>query len=201
METIAKFNIFDIMNKKPTGESTENTMNNYFDKFHIGTYYFQKNARTEQGVKDLSESGIDLVFCIDTLLYCKKIVCLPNVFYNYILGNTTSLSHRYKEGGLDMLKILEGKISSYIKELGCGFASAKVSLNNLMIYIAYECVKNEARHVKRYAKIKNLLHDEAFHNAVCLYKATGFKYKIVQNLMRAKQVRLLIAYIKLTRKA
>ena len=65
METIAKFNIFDIMNKKPTGESTENTMNNYFDKFHIGTYYFQKNARTEQGVKELSESGIDLVFCID----------------------------------------------------------------------------------------------------------------------------------------
>ncbi len=40
-------------------------MNNFFDKFHIGTYYFQKNARTEEGVKDLSESGIDLVFCID----------------------------------------------------------------------------------------------------------------------------------------
>ncbi|MBQ7780244.1 MAG: hypothetical protein IJ404_07085 [Clostridia bacterium] len=40
-------------------------MNTFFDKFHIGTYYFQKNARTEQGVKDLSESGIDVVFCID----------------------------------------------------------------------------------------------------------------------------------------
>ncbi len=40
-------------------------MNTFFDKFHIGTYYFQKNARTEEGVKDLSESGIDLVFCVD----------------------------------------------------------------------------------------------------------------------------------------
>ena len=40
-------------------------MNSFFNKFHIGTYYFQKNARTEQGVKDLSESGIDVVFCLD----------------------------------------------------------------------------------------------------------------------------------------
>ncbi len=40
-------------------------MNNFFDKFHIGTYYFQKNARTEEGIKDLSESGIDLVFGVD----------------------------------------------------------------------------------------------------------------------------------------
>ncbi len=40
-------------------------MNTFFDKFHIGTYYFQKNARTEQGVKDLGESGIDLVFGVD----------------------------------------------------------------------------------------------------------------------------------------
>lgn len=40
-------------------------MNTFFDKFHIGTYYFQKNARTEEGIKDLSESGIDLVLCID----------------------------------------------------------------------------------------------------------------------------------------
>lgn len=40
-------------------------MNTFFDKFHIGTYYFQNNARTEKGVKDLSESGIDVVFCID----------------------------------------------------------------------------------------------------------------------------------------
>lgn len=40
-------------------------MNTIFDKFHIGTYFFHKNARTEEGVRDLSESGIDLVFCID----------------------------------------------------------------------------------------------------------------------------------------
>ena len=40
-------------------------VNDFFGKFHIGTYYFQKNARTESGVKDLSECGIDLVFCFD----------------------------------------------------------------------------------------------------------------------------------------
>ena len=39
--------------------------NNFFDDFHIGAYYLQRNARTEQHVKDLSDCGIDLVFGMD----------------------------------------------------------------------------------------------------------------------------------------
>ena len=39
--------------------------NNFFNKFHIGAYYLQKNARDEKHVADMKDCGIDLVFGID----------------------------------------------------------------------------------------------------------------------------------------
>ncbi|MBR2327419.1 MAG: hypothetical protein IKA51_02240 [Clostridia bacterium] len=39
--------------------------NGFFDKFHIGTYCLQENARTEATVKDMRDCGIDLLFGID----------------------------------------------------------------------------------------------------------------------------------------
>lgn len=40
-------------------------MNGFFGKFHIGSYYLHKNARTDEGVKDLKHCGIDLVIGMD----------------------------------------------------------------------------------------------------------------------------------------
>ena len=37
----------------------------FLDEFHIGTYFLQKNARTDSDVKDMRNCGIDLVFGID----------------------------------------------------------------------------------------------------------------------------------------
>lgn len=39
--------------------------NGFFEKFHIGTYCLQENARTEATVKDMRDCGIDLLFGID----------------------------------------------------------------------------------------------------------------------------------------
>lgn len=41
------------------------SMDGFLKEFHIGTYYLQKNARTEQHIKDLRHCGIDLVFGMD----------------------------------------------------------------------------------------------------------------------------------------
>ncbi|MBQ3545449.1 MAG: hypothetical protein IJA34_10775 [Lachnospiraceae bacterium] len=40
-------------------------LKSFFDDFHIGVYFLQKNARTECHIKDLKNCGIDLVFGID----------------------------------------------------------------------------------------------------------------------------------------
>lgn len=37
----------------------------FLNEFHIGTYHFQKNARTESHIRDIKECGIDLVFGVD----------------------------------------------------------------------------------------------------------------------------------------
>lgn len=42
-----------------------NGLPDFFKSFHIGTYYLQKNARTEEHIKDLSECGIDFVIGIN----------------------------------------------------------------------------------------------------------------------------------------
>ena len=34
----------------------------FLDEFHIGTYFLQRNARSEAHVRDLKDCGIDLVF-------------------------------------------------------------------------------------------------------------------------------------------
>lgn len=39
--------------------------NDFFNNFHIGTYFLQANARTESHIKDIKDCGIDLVFGMD----------------------------------------------------------------------------------------------------------------------------------------
>lgn len=43
----------------------KNSGNTFFNKFHIGAYFLQKNARTDEHVRDMRDCGIDLAFGID----------------------------------------------------------------------------------------------------------------------------------------
>lgn len=142
----------------------------------------------------------DYLFCMDALLKCKTVVCLSKVFYNYALRNTKSLSHRYKDNAIDMFCILEKKISKYREAFGGEFPQADQSLNNLLIYLAYECVKNEARHKNSYTKVKKILGDEAFHSAMLKYKGTGRRYGTVQMMMKNKMAFLLLMYFAINKK-
>lgn len=136
----------------------------------------------------------DYVFCMDTLLRCKTVVCLSKVFYNYKIASKKSLSHRYKDNAEEMFYILEKKISEYRKAFGSEFALTDVSLNNLLIYLAYECVKNEAKQKNSYKKVKEILCKEEFHHAIASCKGTGIEYKAVKMIMERKMAFLLLLY-------
>ena len=142
----------------------------------------------------------DYVFCMDILLECKTIACLSKIFYNYELRNTRSLSRRYKDNAIEMFYFLENKISGYIYRFGNDASSANISLNNLLIYLAYECVKNEARHKHSYTKVRKILHDKNFHRAVNAYNGTGKRYKVVRQLMKRKMSFLLLMYLRINKK-
>lgn len=142
----------------------------------------------------------DYVFCMDTLLKCKTILCLSTIFYNYKLRNTKSLSHRYKDNAEYMFCILENKISQYREVIGKEDALANKSLSNLLIYLAYECVKNEARHKNPYIRVKNILGNESFHKAMLKYKAFGKKYRSIHIMMKNKMTLPILLYLKLSGK-
>ena len=142
----------------------------------------------------------DYVFCMDILLKCKTVACISEVFYNYQLRETPSLSHRHKKDIMKMFCILEEKISEYRKAFGGEFASADASLNNLMIYLAYECVKNEARQINPYKSVKRILCDEVFHDVMLKYKSTERRHRIIQVIMKNKMALLILMYFAMTKK-
>ncbi len=47
------------------GAIMTDAVNAFFNQFHIGTYYLQKNARSESHIRDMKACGIDLVFGMD----------------------------------------------------------------------------------------------------------------------------------------
>lgn len=133
----------------------------------------------------------DYVFCMDALLQCKTVVCLSGVFYHYKVRSTQSLSRKYKENVKEMFGVLEEKISGYKKVFGSEFASANESFNNLLIYLAYECVKNEAKHKHSYKKIKEFLAEENLRSTLAKCKGAGTVYKAVKFMMEKKMAALL----------
>lgn len=143
----------------------------------------------------------DYVFCMDTILKCKTIVALPDIFYNYKLRNAQSLSHRYRQDVVNMFAILEEKISGYKASFEDEVVCANHSLDDLAIYIGYECVKNEARHKRPYEKVKEILHNEKFHNAISGYRGHMCKYRFVQVMMKYKMVAPLLIYLKISGKS
>ena len=162
----------------------------------------RRSIIVENGIK-MNESlhmYEDYAFCMDVLLKCKTVVCLSRIFYNYKLRNTKSLSHRYKDNAVGMFSTLEEKISEYRQAFGDEFISADTSLNNLLVYFAYECVKNEARHKNPYTRVKKILCDETFCCAMSKYNAAGRKYRIIQIMMKKKMVFPLLMYFVISKK-
>jgi len=142
----------------------------------------------------------DYVFCMDFLLKSGTIVCIPAIVYYYQLRNAKSLSHRYKPDILNMFRLLQDRIAGYRAAFPHN-GNADACLNNLMIYLAYECVKNEARcGGDPHGKIKKLLYDKDFHAAMVNYKSFGLKHRIVHTLMRRRSTAALLAYLKISGK-
>ena len=136
----------------------------------------------------------DYSFCMDVLLHCSTVACIPTVFYHYQLRNSGSLSHRYKPNVADMFRVLKQKISTYVAAFTIHEAIA--CLHNLMIYLAYECVKNEFRaKEKPRAKIRALLNHPDFREAMRQFRGYGIRYQAVHFMMKHRMVLALSVYL------
>ena len=144
----------------------------------------------------------DYVFCMDLLLKSGTVVCLPQIFYEYQLRGMQSLSRRYKQNITEMFCRLKEKITGYREAFSEENQQACDSLSNLMIYIAYECVKNEARCKEQpLKKMRKLLRETEFCEAMQTFTASQCSKRGVQLLMKAKAALILFMYFRLSGKA
>lgn len=142
----------------------------------------------------------DYLYCMDVLLCAQKIVCLPTILYHYQLRDANSLSRRYKPNALQSFRILSNKICKHIKRFAPHSPPASGSLQNLLIYLAYECVKNESKcpdNPKQ--KVRELLHEPDFNAPLGLCHGEGTRYRAVHFLMKHKMASALWFYLKVIR--
>lgn len=138
----------------------------------------------------------DYVFCMDLLTQKTSVLCIPDILYNYQFRNSESLSHRYKPHIDEMFSILKTKISHYIDVFDHKEQEADMYLNDLMVYLAYECVKNEFRALENpKQKVRDLLHNRTFCEAMHQFRGYRFKHQIVHLLMKYRVKAVLLIHL------
>ena len=141
----------------------------------------------------------DYIYCMDLLLKCQTVICTPVIFYQYLLREGHSLSRRYRPDTLGMFCILHERITLYKQTLNN--IAAERSLDRQIIYLAYECVKNEAR--CKQAPLKNirmLINHPNFKSAMRLSCTGAMQYRIAHFLMKHRCAFALWLYLKLAGK-
>lgn len=82
--------------------------------------------------------GEDLIFNIQYLKYCNKVIFKEASYYHYCMQANDNLTFQYRENKLELMKILYDNCLGYFKE--CELSNDEViELNNIFIKWMYSC--------------------------------------------------------------
>ena len=82
--------------------------------------------------------GEDLLFNLEYLKNCKKVIFDDKCYYHYCMKVEENLTFKYRENKLDLMYFIYCKCNDYFKE--CNINNEKlVNLNNLFIKWMYSC--------------------------------------------------------------
>lgn len=138
----------------------------------------------------------DYIFCMDVILCCDTVACIPDVLYDYQIRDSAHLSRRYRPNAGNMFSLLKKKITGYLEVLAPNAPEVERSLNNLMVYLAYECIKNESRSPEnRKANMRALLLASDFRQAMKRFRGFGLRYRGVHLLMKYRMTTILGWYL------
>ena len=87
--------------------------------------------------KDIS-LGEDLIFNLEYLKHCNNVIFDDKAYYHYCMKDTESLTAKYREDKLELMKLLYDKCNEYFKYCELNFNQIN-SLNNLFIKWMYSC--------------------------------------------------------------
>ena len=136
----------------------------------------------------------DYCCAMEAIQAAEKVTCVPDLVYNYRLRGNGSLSHRYKKGMPDMLKIFIQYCEKFLVKMSENQKEVKQSISNLVVYVTYLCIKNEAKisgQKSAYQAIKNIVISQEVQMFVKYSQSDDMRFKIIKKLITFKAYRLL----------
>ena len=104
--------------------------------------------------KDIS-LGEDLIFTLEYLKHCNKVIFDNESYYNYCINTCDNLSYRYREDKLDLMYLLYIKSKNYL--LSSGLDEEEIlELNSIFIKSIYSAL-NDFNHSKCRLSLKEKL--------------------------------------------
>lgn len=173
-------------------------------KYEMSVWHsiYRKNIFRQYDVLFSSERQFiseDIIFHIDYICHCKKIVFIPNPYYYYCL-NDTSLSKKYRSDRLNKVDILCDEVFRRIKEKkylfpleDCMFFVLLSLRYPLTILSDYDMTNME-----KYIHVRRMCHSAIMHKWICKIKwhKIPFRYVIFFLCIKLKMIKILCRIIK-----
>ncbi len=94
----------------------------------------ENNIRMDENIN----LGEDLIFNLEYLNKCRNVIFDDKCYYHYCMKDSESLTAKYRDDRLELMKLLYDKCYSYFVECELGLNQITV-LNNLFIKWMYSC--------------------------------------------------------------
>lgn len=137
----------------------------------------------------------DMIFTIDVLRSCEKIVFLNSSLYHYIYKKGDNLVNRFHDNYFEALSAYYNVVRAYL-EKNNAFGECREYINSFFVEktIAffkkiYSC--DVYSRAKKYSELKRICKDETFRSAIDGYKARKPKKRVVKVCIKYKMIYLL----------
>lgn len=207
-KSINKDNISYVEYQECVYEILENITNDFSDLYQKNFFnsIWDKLYKREFIIDLFDETislGEDLIFNLNYLKQGKKIAVLKECLYNYIRGNSDSLSSKYRENMFDIIlntyKITNEFYDSYISKntertcINSSFISGLCGSIQLLVY------NSNIKSTEKIKVISSWINNRDVLNAINDIRINKKEYKLICYLIRKKNI-ILIYYFYIVKK-
>ena len=135
--------------------------------------------------------GEDLLFNLNYLRNCKKIVCISDALYMYDYVNENSLVHSYRDNNFEIATLLYESVCNYAKSYQVSEAELQpvreVYINSFFYALQDLCYYSSLSHAERLQKISHWLDNTNLIECLSSTYQVGKQHQIICNLAKQKK--------------
>lgn len=130
----------------------------------------------------------DMIFTIDVLNCCKRIVFLNVPLYHYIYKKGDNLVNKFHSNYYDALSVYYSKIKDYLKAKKA-ITENRICINKFLVEKTIAYLKRiysyeEYSASRKYSELKRICEDELFRKEIYEYETCKIKKKIVKECVK-----------------